>query len=93
MVLICECSLLFCDQQCFTLHNEVSQHINDNNDQNSISVVLKCNGLLEMAKRHCTMTADEVQAMMDVSDGDMGTASSDERSDDELELDDLTNPS
>ena len=40
-----------------------------------------------MAKRHYTMTAEEVLAMMDVSDGDISEASSDRRSD-ELELDD-----
>ena len=45
-----------------------------------------------MAKRHCTMTAEEVLALMEVSDGDMSTASSDERSDDELELDDPSEP-
>lgn len=33
-----------------------------------------------MAKRHCTMTAEEVLAMMEVSDGDMSEVSSDERS-------------
>ena len=45
-----------------------------------------------MAKGHCTMTAEEVLAMMEVSDGDMSEATSDERSDDELDLDDPNNP-
>ena len=55
-------------------------------------MVLKCNRLLKMAKRHCTMTAEEVLAMMEVGDGDMSEASSDERSDDELDLDDPDEP-
>ena len=45
-----------------------------------------------MTKRHCTMTAEEILAMMEVSDGDMSEASSDKRSDDELELDDPDEP-
>ena len=55
-------------------------------------MVQNCNRLLKMAKRHCTMTADEVLAMMEVSDSDMSEASSDERSDDELDLDDPDEP-
>ena len=55
-------------------------------------MVLKCNRLLKMAKKHCTMTAEEVLAMMDVSDGDISEASSDGRSDDELEVDDPNEP-
>ena len=55
-------------------------------------MVLKCNRLLKMAKRHCTMTAEEVLAMMDVSDGDISEASSDGRSDDKLEVDDPDEP-
>ena len=38
------------------------------------------------------MTAEEVLAVMEVSDDDMSTASSDERSDDDLELDDSSEP-
>ena len=38
------------------------------------------------------MTAEDVLAMMEVSDGDMSEASSDERSDDEQELDDPNEP-
>ena len=45
-----------------------------------------------MAKRHCTMTAEEVLAMMDVSDGEISKANSDGKSDDELEVDDPDEP-
>ena len=38
------------------------------------------------------MTAEEVLAMMEVSDGDMSEVSSDERSEDELELEDPDEP-
>ena len=45
-----------------------------------------------MAKRNCTMTAEEVLAMMDVSDGDICEASSDGISEHELEVDDPDKP-
>ena len=45
-----------------------------------------------MAEQHCTMTAGEVLAMMEVNDGDMSETSSDERSDNELDLDDPDEP-
>ena len=45
-----------------------------------------------MAKRHCTMTAEDVLEMWDDIEGDLADPSSDERSDEESDLDDPNEP-